>query len=180
MTETYDLKLGPLTRKLPLIPINDQVTIASFVLLGDAELTHYAAEQLAKRVADVDFDYIVTIESKGIPLAQELSWLTHHDRYIVLRKSEKDYMVDPIDMPVSSITTSADQKLVLDGTDAKLLAGKRVLIVDDVISSGGSIETAHQLLDQVGAKVVKQLAILAEGDAADREDIHFLGKLPLF
>lgn len=180
MPKTYELKLGPLTRQLPLIPINDQVTIASFVLLGDAQLTHYAAETLAKRIAGVDFDYIVTIESKGIPLAQELSWLTNHDRYIVLRKSVKDYMVDPITMPVSSITTSADQELVLDGTDAKRIAGKRVMIVDDVISSGGSILTAHQLLDKVGANTIKQLAILAEGDAADRDDIHFLGKLPLF
>ncbi|KRM76332.1 phosphoribosyltransferase family protein [Secundilactobacillus collinoides] len=180
MPKTYELKLGPLTRQLPLIPLNDKVTIASFVLLGDAQLTHYAAETLAKQIAGVDFDYIVTIESKGIPLAQELSWLTNHDRYIVLRKSVKDYMVDPITMPVSSITTSADQELVLDGTDAKRISGKRVMIVDDVISSGGSILTAHQLLDKVGAKTIKQLAILAEGDAADRDDIHFLGKLPLF
>lgn len=180
MTKTYQLKLGPLTRDLPLIQLNQDLTIASFVLLGDAELTHYAATQFTELLSDVSFDYLVTIESKGIPLAQELSWLTHHDRYIVLRKSVKDYMQAPVEQPVSSITTSADQELVLDGTDADLIRGKRVVIVDDVISTGGSVLTAKQLIEQAGATVVEQIAILAEGDAAERKDIRYLEKLPLF
>ncbi|GAA3608760.1 phosphoribosyltransferase family protein [Secundilactobacillus similis] len=180
MTQTYQLNLGPITRNLPLIQLTPNLTIASFVLLGDAELTHYAATQLAKKLANVSFDYFVTMESKGIPLAQELSWLTHHNRYIVLRKSVKDYMQQPIERPVEAITTSTPQKLVLDGADAQLIKGKRVIIVDDVISSGGSVETAKQLVVSAGATVIRQLAILAEGEAAEREDIDYLQQLPLF
>ncbi|WP_203649670.1 phosphoribosyltransferase family protein [Secundilactobacillus yichangensis] len=180
MTKTYQLKLGPLTRNLPLIKISPDVTIASFVLLGDAEMTHYAAKKLSKLIADVPFDYLITMESKGIPLTQALSWLTNHDRYIVLRKSVKDYMQHPISEPVNAITTNADQELVLDGADAELIKGKRVVIVDDVISTGGSVFTAKALVEKAGGTVVSQLAILAEGDAAARDDIHYLGKLPLF
>ncbi|ETY73559.1 phosphoribosyltransferase family protein [Lactiplantibacillus fabifermentans] len=180
MPTTYELKLGPLTRQLPLIKLNATTTIASFVLLGDAELTDYAATELTKRLQSLDFDYLVTMESKGIPLAQALSERTHHPRFIVLRKSIKDYMQTPLTAAVSAITTSADQELVLDGTDANLLRGKRVVIVDDVISTGGSLATAHQLLTRAQAQVVGQLAILAEGAAADRNDITYLGKLPLF
>lgn len=180
MTQTYQLTLGPITRNLPLIQLTPDLTIASFVLLGDAELTHYAATELAKKLGNVSFDYLVTMESKGIPLAQELSWLTHHKRYIVLRKSVKDYMQQPVELPVKAITTSTPQKLVLDGTDAQLIKGKRVIIVDDVISSGGSVETAKQLVASVGATVIRQLAILAEGEAAERKDIDYLQQLPLF
>ncbi len=180
MPETYQLKIGPLERQLPLIRINPTTTIASFVLLGDAELTAYAADQLAQKLASVPFDYLVTMESKGIPLAQVLSDQTQHPHFIVLRKSVKDYMHAPLSEPVHAITTSADQELVLDGADAALLNGKRVVIVDDVISSGGSLNTARALLAQAGAIVVKQLAILAEGDAAKRTDIDFLAPLPLF
>lgn len=180
MTQTYQLTLGPITRNLPLIQLTPDLTIASFVLLGDAELTHYAATELAKKLGNISFDYLVTMESKGIPLAQELSWLTHHKRYIVLRKSVKDYMQQPVELPVNAITTSTPQKLVLDGTDAQLIKGKRVIIVDDVISSGGSVETAKQLVVSVGATVIRQLAILAEGEAAERADIDYLQQLPLF
>ncbi|WP_390408587.1 phosphoribosyltransferase family protein [Lacticaseibacillus jixiensis] len=178
--DTYELTLGPLHRQLPKIALNPELTIASFVLLGDTELTDYAADALAKKLADQPFDYLVTIESKGIPLAQALSSRLNQARFIVLRKSVKDYMVDPISVPVHAITTSADQRLVLDGTDAKLLANKRVALVDDVISTGGSLAAATQLLDQAHAQVVAQAAILAEGDAAKREDITFLAPLPLF
>jgi len=180
MTKTYTLKLGPLTRQLPLIRLNDTTTIASFVLLGDTELTAYAAQQLHQRLANVNFDYLVTMESKGIPLAQALSELSHQDRFMVLRKSVKDYMQRPLTTPVQSITTSADQELVLDGHDATLLKDKRVVIVDDVISTGGSLATAQTLLAAAGAQVVRQVAILAEGAAANRTDIDFLAPLPLF
>jgi len=179
MNDTYQLTLGPLTRQLPIIPIAPHLAIASFVLLGDAELTDYAAQELAKLMPD-QVDYLITMESKGIPLAQELSRLTHHAQFVVLRKSQKDYMQDPLSVPVNAITTSAPQRLFLDGNDIDRLVGKRVVIVDDVISSGGSLQAAKALVTKAGAQVVGQLAILAEGDAADRSDIRFLARLPLF
>lgn len=179
METNYELTIGHLKRTLPIIPISDTIAIASFVLLGDAELAHYAAQELAKRI-DVPFDYLVTIESKGIPLAQEMSRITDHEKYFVLRKSVKAYMENPIAIGVRSITTAHGQKLVLDGNDAKQLKDKRVVIVDDVISTGGSIASAEQLLSKVGANVVGKCAILAEGDAAQRIDCVYLEHLPLF
>lgn len=180
MSDYYELTLGPIQRRLPKIALGPELTIASFVLLGDAELTEYAANSLAQKLAQIPFDYIVTIESKGIPLAQALSEKLKQPRFIVLRKSVKDYMVSPVSVPVHAITTSADQQLVLDGTDAKLLAHRRVAIIDDVISTGGSLKGATDLLAKVDAKVVAQAAILAEGDAAKRDDITYLAPLPLF
>ncbi|GAW99327.1 phosphoribosyltransferase family protein [Secundilactobacillus mixtipabuli] len=180
MPKTYRLQLGSLVRHLPVMTLPNGVTIASFVLLGDAELTHWAAEQLLKKLNHLDFDYFVTVESKGIPLAQEITWLSGRKRYFVLRKGVKDYMVSPLTAPVTAITTSADQQLVLDGTDAAKLKGKSVVIVDDVISSGGSLQAAEKLLQQADAQVVNRLAVLAEGDAQKRQDIMTLGTLPLF
>ncbi|KRL93755.1 phosphoribosyltransferase family protein [Levilactobacillus hammesii] len=177
--KTYELKVGPLTRHLPILPISEDLAIASFVLLGDAELTDYAAQALAKRLP-AEFDYFVTLESKGIPLAQELSRVTNHPQFVVLRKSMKDYMMAPLTIPVKAITTSAPQQLVLDGADADRLVAKKVVIVDDVISSGGSLRAAKALIEKAGATVVGQMAILAEGDAVDRPDIAFLAELPLF
>lgn len=180
MLETYHLKLGPFVRDLPVMTLPNGVTIASFVLLGDAELTHWAAEQLLEKTDSLDFDYFVTVESKGIPLAQEMTWLSGHKRYFVLRKGVKDYMVSPMILPVQAITTSANQQLVLDGTDVVKLKGKRVIIVDDVISSGGSLQAAERLLQEAGAQVINRLAVLAEGSAKERQDIKYLGALPLF
>jgi len=179
MLKTYELKVGPITRQLPVVPISQDLAIASFVLLGDAELTDYAAEQLAQLVPK-KFDYFVTLESKGIPLAQELSRLTDHPQFVVLRKATKDYMRAPLKVPVTAITTSAPQELVLDGTDADRLVAKKVVIVDDVISSGGSLNAAQELLKRAGATIVGQMAILAEGAAADRPDIQYVAKRPLF
>ncbi|ATO42760.1 phosphoribosyltransferase family protein [Loigolactobacillus coryniformis subsp. coryniformis] len=179
MQKTYLLKIDQLERHLPIIPINATTAIASFVLLGDAELTHYAAEKLLKKLP-TDFDYIVTLESKGIPLAQELSYLSHHSHYIVLRKSHKDYMYAPLSTTVHAITTQHPQQLFLDGHDGKLLAGKRIVIVDDVISSGGSLAAAKNLLEQANGKIIGQLAILAEGVASQRTDISYLAELPIF
>ncbi len=179
MPETYELTIGNLKRTLPIIPISPTTAIASFVLLGDAELAHYAATELAKRLPP-DFDCLVTLESKGIPLAEELSKLTNRPKYIVLRKSVKAYMSQPLKVTVNSITTTDAQHLVLDGGDATYLKGKRVVLVDDVISTGGSLAAAAELLRQAGAKIVTQCAILAEGDAANRQDILYLEKLPIF
>lgn len=179
MNNYYQLQLGPLTRKLPLIPISADTAIASFVLLGDDELSRTAAE-LIKPQLPAAFDYIVTVESKGIPFAHDLSLVTNHPRSFVIRKSVKGYMREPLEQAVNSITTKQEQRLVLDGQDARELRGKRVLLVDDVISTGDSIHSAATLLEQAGSHVVGKAAILAEGDAANRTDIIFLAKLPLF
>ncbi|ABX27756.1 adenine phosphoribosyltransferase [Lactobacillus helveticus] len=179
MEQTYELKVGQLKRTLPIIPINDTTAIASFVLLGDSELAHEAAQQLSTKITE-NFDYIVTLECKGIPLAEEMSRLTNHPKFVVLRKSVKAYMTDPLEVSVKSITTTDEQKLVLDGHDAEQLAGKHVILVDDVISTGGSLEAAERLLTKAHAKTVAKCAILAEGDAANRTDIIYLEKLPLF
>ncbi|MDN2453682.1 phosphoribosyltransferase family protein [Lactobacillus sp. UCMA15818] len=179
MPKYYELELGKLTRKLPLIRLNPTLTIASFVLLGDAELTHYAAQELSKRINE-PFDYVVTMESKGVPLAQELSQCMGKKRYIVLRKKVKDYMKNPRVLAVNAITSSQEQVLVLDGTDAQIIAGKRILLLDDVISSGGSMITAKKLVENAGGQVILQAAILAEGKASERKDILYLEELPLF
>lgn len=175
----YQLTVAGIKRTLPLVPITSDTSIASFVLLGDDELSYNAAKELQPRLPE-DFDYIVTMESKGIPLAHDLSILTGHMRSIVLRKSVKSYMQRPITTTVNTITTQTEQKLIIDGTDAQKLKGKCVIIVDDVISTGGSLNAAKELLRQVGAQVVAQVAILAEGPAAERKDIIYLEKLPLF
>lgn len=175
----YQLSIGDLKRDLPLIKINETTQIASFVLLGDAELT-VEATRLLKAKLPADFDYVVTMESKGIPLAYELSRQTNHDHYVVIRKSVKAYMEKPLVTTVKSITTSDEQQLVLDGTDAELLRGKRVILLDDVISTGGSLRAAEQLLALTGCQVVAKAAILAEGQAAQRDDLIYLTPLPLF
>lgn len=180
MGNTYELKIGPLTRYLPLMPINENTNIASFILLGDVELTEYAANELAKKLEDVDFDYIVTMESKGITLAHVLSRVTGHKRYVVLRKSVKNYMQNVIMTTVNSITTKGEQRLVLNGADADLIRGKKVILADDVISTGESLAAAEVLVEKVGATVCKKIAVLAEGDAIGRTDIEYLEPLPLF
>ena len=179
MQQTYELTIGKLKRTLPIIPINETTAIASFVLLGDSELAHYAAAKLADKISE-PFDCIVTLESKGIPLAEELSRVSDHPKFIVLRKSVKAYMASPLEVSVDSITTASQQNLVLDGHDADYLRGKRVVLVDDVISTGGSLEAAEKLLKKAGASILVKCAILAEGDAAKRDDILYLEKLPLF
>ena len=179
MTNYYQLKLGPLTRKLPIIPISADTAIASFVLIGDDELSSTAADMLRPQLP-AQFDYIVTVESKGIPFAHDLSLATRHPRSFVIRKSIKGYIRKPLEQDVNSITTKQKQELVLDGQDAQQLQGKKVLLVDDVISTGSSIHSAATLLEKAGSHVVGKVAILAEGDAAKRDDIIFLAKLPLF
>lgn len=178
MPDCYELHVAGVTRQLPIIPIAPELAIASFVILGDQELVTAAAPLLAEKLPPVD--YLVTAEAKGIPLVQELSRLLGLPYYIVARKSVKPYMAKPLVDEVNSITTQKVQTLCLDGKDALAIQGKRVAIVDDVISTGESLQAIERLVEKAGAQVVAKAAILAEGDAAERDDILFLEPLPLF
>lgn len=174
----YTLEVAGLTRQLPIMQVSENLCIASFVILGDCELVTKAAPLLEKKLPEVD--YIVTAEAKGIPLVNELCRLRNLPYYIVARKSVKPYMSHPITDEVVSITTQKAQTLYLDGKDALLLKGKRVAIVDDVISTGESLLAIERLVEKAGGNIVARAAILAEGDAAKRDDILFLEPLPLF
>jgi len=174
----YTLTVAGLTRKLPIVKISDDLSIASFVILGDTELVLATAPEIVKRLPQVDI--LITAEAKGIPLIFEISRLMNMKRYVVARKSIKPYMDSPIVNEVVSITTQKKQILCLDKKDAELIKGKRVAIIDDVISTGESINAVEKLVEKAGGIVVAKAAILAEGDAANRNDIIYLEKLPLF
>ena len=177
MAETYKMTIAGLERDLPICPINDKLDIAAFVMFSDVELTVAVAEKLLAK--SPYFDVILTAESKGIPLAYEMARESGKP-YIVARKSLKLYMTDPISVKVKSITTAAQQTLYLSKDKADMLKGKKVLIVDDVISTGESLLALEKLVTEAGGIVSGRSAVLAEGDAADRKDICFLEKLPLF
>ncbi|MBN6050027.1 phosphoribosyltransferase family protein [Lactobacillus helveticus] len=176
---TYQLTIGDQKRDLPIIPISKDTAIASFVLLGDDAMSYAAAKLLLAKLPR-QFDYLVTVETKGISLAHDLALLSNHPRSLVIRKSVKSYMKDPLVTTVNSITTDHEQTLVLDGNDAARLANKRVVLVDDVVSTGGSLRAAEHLLRKTNCRIVDKLAILAEGAAARRTDIQFIKPLPLF
>ena len=174
----YRLKVAGIERDLQLCPLGDKMNIAGFVMFGDVELTERCAEELYKRAPE--HDVMLTAESKGIPLVYEMCRLSGRNRYVLARKSVKLYMKDVVKCETKSITTNAIQTLYIDGSDAEYLKGKRVLIVDDVISTGGSLQSLENLVNQAGGIVVGKMAILAEGDAIERKDIIALQKLPLF
>lgn len=179
MAEFYNLKVAGLERKLTICEVNEHLDIAGFIMFSDVELTVKCAEELLKKLPE--FDVIVTAESKGIPLAYEMARQVGGEmKYIVARKMAKLYMKNPISVDVRSITTAADQKLWLDQNEADYLRGKRVLALDDVISTGESLEALRKLIEHAGGDIVAQAAVLAEGDAAKRDDIVFLEELPLF
>ena len=173
----YDMTIAGLKRRLPICSVSENLDIAGFILFGDVEITIAAAKELIKKVGE--FDIIATPEAKSIPLAYELSRQTGKP-YIVARKGTKVYMKDPICVNVQSITTKSEQKLYLGKDEVELLKGKRVLIVDDVISTGESLRSMQLLVKEAGGKISCSCAILAEGDAAERDEIVFLEKLPLF
>jgi adenine phosphoribosyltransferase len=175
--KTYLLKVAGLERHLHLCPLNEHVSIAAFIMFSDVELTVACAAALLERVPD--FDLIITAESKGIPLAYEMSRQSGKN-YHLARKSTKLYMRDPVAVEVRSITTTGAQTLYLDRGDIEALANKRVLIVDDVISTGESLNALKALVDRAGGRIAACAAVLAEGDAAKRDDIIFLAPLPLF
>lgn len=178
MNKTYTLNVAGVTRELPIIQISDSLCIASFVILGDTELVCAAAPELVKKLPSVDI--LVTAEAKGIPLVFEISKLLNMKKYIVARKSIKPYMDCPIVNEVESITTQKKQLLCLDKKDADDIKGKRVAIIDDVISTGDSIQAVEDLVKKAGGQVVAKAAILAEGSASERDDIIYLEELPLF
>lgn len=175
--EYYELHIAGLTRKLQKFSVSDSLDIAAFILFGDVELTEHCASELLKKAPE--FDYIVTPEAKSIPLAYEMSRLSGK-KYIVARKGVKVYMDNPVKVTETSITTQKEQTLYLGHEDGDLLDGKRVLIVDDVISTGESLKAVQKLVKEFNGNIVASCAPLAEGDSAERDDIVFLEKLPLF
>ena len=174
---TYKLKVAGLERELERFPVNDKLDIAAFIMFGDVEMTEKCAEELLKICPQ--HDVLLTAEAKSIPLCYEMARQGCRS-YVVARKGVKVYMKDSIEVTVNSITTKNEQRLYLGENDAEFLKGKRVLIVDDVISTGNSLLALEKLAEQVGAEVVGKAAVLAEGDAKDRNDIIFLEPLPLF
>ena len=175
---TYEIDIAGLTRQLPLCALNDELAIGAFVIFGDVELTVHCAAELLKIAPD--YDYIVAPVAKAIPLAYEMARQSGENRYFVARKKAKAYMQGVFEVEVQSITTAGTQTLVIDQADADAIRGKRVIIVDDVISTGESLYAMEVLCEKAGAEVVAKMAILAEGDAAKREDITVLAPLPLF
>lgn len=177
MANTYKMTIAGCERELPLCEVNSKLDIAAFIMFGDVEITEKAAQALLK--ISPEHDVIVTAEAKGIPLGYEMARQGCRN-YIVARKGVKVYMPDPISVHVLSITTLSRQTLYLGRDDADKMKGKRVLIVDDVISTGESLKAIEELVGIAGGNIVGKAAVLAEGDAADRDDIIFLEKLPVF
>lgn len=175
--DKYQINIAGCERSLPLCPVNENMSIAAFIMFGDVEVTEKSAAELLKRCPP--HDVILTAEAKGIPLAYEMA-RQEHGAYVVARKGLKLYMTDPVSVPVKTITTESVQQLFLSSENVELLKGKRVLIVDDVISTGEAISALERLAKSAGAEVVGKAAVLAEGDAAKRTDLIFLEPLPLF
>jgi adenine phosphoribosyltransferase len=178
MREFYEIKVAGLTRKLPLCPIGEDLYIGAFVLFGDVELTVACARELLKKAPE--YDVMITAESKGIPLVYEMARQAGVNKYLLARKMAKLYMKGVFSVELQSITTEKRQKLFIDKEDADYMRGKRVLIVDDVISTGESVKAVEKLVQESGGIVSGRMAILAEGDANKREDIIYLEHLPLF
>ena len=174
----YRMKVAGLERDLPICPVTEDLYIAGFVIFGDQELTVACAAELLKKAPE--YDYIITAEAKGIPLAHEMARQAGDAKYFLARKAPKLYMTGVFESSVRSITTAKEQTLYLDTADAALMNGKRILIVDDVISTGGSLRAMEELVNMAGGTVVGKMAVLAEGGAKDRDDILFLEPLPLF
>ena len=172
------MTIAGLKRALPICRVNDNLYIGAFVIFGDCELTMACAAELLKKAPE--YDYIITAESKGIPLAYEMARQHGDKKWLLARKGAKLYMQNVVGVEVKSITTAAVQKLYLDGADAALMKGKRVLIVDDVISTGESLHALEALVNQAGGEIVGRMAILAEGEAQERTDLIYLEKLPVF
>lgn len=176
---TYPMTIAGIKRELPLCKVADDFYIGAFIMFGDAEITVACAKELLAR-APKEYDYLLTAEAKSIPLIHEMARQSGASEYFVARKGMKVYLTAPIHVQVRSITTQHDQDLYLSGADAAKMKGKKILIVDDVISTGESLHALEELVHQAGGEVAGRMAVLAEGDAQKREDIVYLEKLPVF
>jgi len=176
----YTMNIAGLERQLPLCPVTEDLYIGAFICFGDAELTVACAREMLKLVPEEEYDYLFTAEAKSIPLIHEMARQSGAKKYFIARKGPKAYMPDPLCVEDQSITTAAAQKLYLGRDDADLIRGKRILLVDDVISTGGSLRAMEELVRMAGGTVAGRIAVLAEGDAKNRKDIKFLAPLPLF
>ena len=174
----YPIQVAGLKRDLPICKVTDSLYIAGFVIFGDQELTVACARELLARAPE--YDYIITAEAKGIPLAHEMARQSGAQKYFLARKAPKLYMTGLFSSTVKSITTAKEQTLYLDTADAELMKGKKILVVDDVISTGESLAALEKLVEKAGGIIAGRMAILAEGDAQSREDLIYLEKLPLF
>ncbi len=174
----YPMKVAGLERRLPICKVTDDLSIGAFVIFGDQELTVACAAELLKKAPQ--YDYLITAEAKGIPLVHEMARQHGDEKYMLARKMSKLYMTGVFEVSVHSITTAKEQKLYLDVADAELMRGKRILIVDDVISTGESLHAIEVLVEQAGGLICGRMAILAEGEAAQRDDLIYLEQLPVF
>ncbi len=174
----YEMEIAGLKRKLPLFKVDKETQIAAFIIFGDVEMTEAAAKELLAKAPD--FDILMTAEAKSVPLVYEMAKQAGQNDYIIARKGVKVYMSDPISVKVNSITTHGQQYLYLGQEEIARVKGKKVLIVDDVISTGESLQALENLATQAGANIVGKMAILGEGDSIDREDITVLAPLPVF
>ena len=174
----YPMNIAGLDRKLPICRVTDELYIAGFVIFGDQELTVACAKALLEKAPE--YDYIITAEAKGIPLAHEMARQSGAKKYFLARKAPKLYMTGVFEVAVKSITTAKEQKLYLDTADAEMMKGKKILLVDDVISTGESLRALEVLVEQAGGIIAGRMAILAEGEAQDRADLIYLEKLPVF
>ena len=174
----YKMNIAGLDRYLPICPLNESLQIAGFVIFGDPELTTACAQELLDRAPE--YDYMISAEAKGIPLVHEMARLAGNQKYFLARKAPKLYMTGVFEASLRSITTDNDQKLYLDVADAELMRGKKILIIDDVISTGQSLAAIEKLVEKAGGIICGKMAILAEGDAQSRDDLIYLEKLPLF
>ena len=175
---TYEMDVAGLKRDLPLCKVSDELYIGAFVMFGDVELTVHCAAELLKLAPE--YDYIIAPEAKAIPLLYEMARQSGADKYFLARKGAKAYMSGVFEVSVKSITTMSIQKLVIDTADAELIKGKRMLIIDDVISTGESLHAMEELVTKAGGIIAGKMAVLAEGDAQRRNDIICLAPLPLF
>ena len=175
---TYEIDIAGLKRQLPICRVTDDLYIGAFVIFGDVELTVHCAKELLKRAPE--YDYLIAPEAKAIPLLYEMARQSGAEKYFLARKKAKAYMQGVFEVKVQSITTAGEQTLVLDAEDAAQLKGKRLLVLDDVISTGESLRAMEALVEKVGGVIAGKMAILAEGDAAKRDDIITLAPLPLF
>ncbi|MBE7001471.1 MAG: adenine phosphoribosyltransferase [Ruminococcaceae bacterium] len=174
----HRMNIAGLDRDLPICKVTDELYIAGFVIFGDQELTVACAKALLEKAPE--YDYLITAEAKGIPLAHEMARQSGAKKYFLARKAPKLYMTGVFEVTVNSITTAKEQRLYLDTADARLMKGKRILLVDDVISTGESLHALETLVEKAGGEIVGRMAILAEGDAQERPDLIYLEKLPLF